>query len=65
VDNFTYWQNEIQSQGEAVIFKKWLNDPLHPNGAGHSEIARLMFKTISVFDPKASTCGGPYYEGKH
>lgn len=65
VDNYTYWQNAIQSQGETAIFKNWLNDPLHPNGAGHSEIARMMFKTLSIFDPKASTCGGPYYEGEH
>jgi len=65
VDNFAYWQNAIKSQGETAVFKNWLNDPLHPNGAGHSEIARLMFKTLSVFDPKASTCGGPYYEGEH
>lgn len=65
VDNYTYWQNAIQSQGETAIFKNWLNDPLHPNGAGHSEIARLMFKTLSIFDPKAPTCGGTYYEGDH
>jgi len=65
VDNYTYWQNAIQNQGEATIFKNWLNDPLHPNGPGHVEIARLMFKTLSMYDPQASTCGGPYYEGEH
>jgi lysophospholipase L1-like esterase len=65
VDNFTYWQNAIQNQGETQIFKEWLNDPLHPNGSGHSEIARLMFKTLSIFDPKASTCNGIYFEGEH
>lgn len=65
VDNYTYWQNSIHSQGEAAIFKKWLNDPLHPNGSGHSEIARLMFKELFIFDPHQATCGGPYYEGDH
>lgn len=65
IDNYTYWQNAIQTQGEIYIFKNWLNDPLHPNGAGHSEIARLLFKKLSVFDPQAATCGGPYYEGEH
>lgn len=65
IDNYTYWQNEIQRQGETAIFKKWLNDPLHPNGEGHAEIARLMFKELSIFDPNASTCGAPYYEGEH
>jgi len=65
VDNYLYWQNAIQCQGEACIFKNWLNDPLHPNGAGHSEIARLMFKKLSVFDIHDATCGGMYYEGEH
>ena len=60
VDNYTYWQNAIHSQGETTIFKNWLNDSLHPNGSGHSEIARLMFKTLSIFDPQAPTCGGSY-----
>jgi acyl-CoA thioesterase I len=65
VDNYSYWGNACKSQGEAAIFKKWLNDPLHPNGAGHSEIARLMFRELSIFDPTAASCGGPYYEGEH
>lgn len=65
VDNYAWWQNEIKNLGEAAVFRKWLNDPLHPNGAGHSEIARLMFKELSVFDPSAPTCNGEYYEGEH
>lgn len=65
IDNYTYWQNAMQQYGETTIFKNWLNDPIHPNGAGHSEIARLMFKELSIFDPQASTCGGLYYEGDH
>ncbi len=65
IDNYTYWQNEILSKGEIAISKKWLDDPIHPNGEGHSEIARLMFKKLSIFDPDAATCGAPYYEGEH
>jgi acyl-CoA thioesterase I len=65
IDNYTWWQNEIKNLGEEAVFRKWLNDPLHPNGAGHSEIARLMFKELSVFDPSAATCNGTYYEGEH
>lgn len=61
VDNWTYWQ----SQPERKVHKAWLNDPLHPNEAGHLEIARLMFKELSIFDPKDPTCGGEYYEGFH
>jgi acyl-CoA thioesterase I len=65
VDNYAWWQNEIENFGEAAVFRKWLNDPLHPNGAGHAEIARLMFRKLSIYDPESPTCGGPYYEGEH
>lgn len=65
VDNWSYWQNTMAGEGKTTVFKKWLNDPLHPNGAGHSEITRLMFKELSIFDSKAATCGGEYYEGEH
>ena len=65
VDNYNYWLNAIKSEGEATIFRNWLNDPLHPNGTGHSEIARLMFRVLSIFDNKAPTCGAEYYEGQH
>lgn len=61
VDNWDYWK----SQPENEMRRKWLNDPLHPNDAGHLEIARLMFKTLNIFDPKDPTCGGEYYEGFH
>lgn len=65
IDNYTYWHNEIQHKGEATILKRWLDDPLHPNGEGHLEIARLMFKELSIFDPEAPTCSAPYFEGIH
>ncbi len=64
VDNYSHWENTIR-EGKLNVYKEWLNDPLHPDGEGHSEIARLMFKELSVFDPAAATCGGPYYEGEH
>ena len=65
VDNWTYWRETLQIDPEVNVFKNWLNDPLHPNGTGHSEIARLMFKELSIFDPADPTCGGKYYEGEH
>lgn len=65
VDNYAYWQQTSRDQSEEYVYKNWLNDPLHPNQAGHQEIARLMFKTLDIFDPAAPTCGGPYYEGEH
>lgn len=61
VDNYAHWQNTTSLN----VNREWLNDPLHPNGRGHQEVARLMFRTLSIFDPQDATCGGPYYEGEH
>lgn len=65
VDNYSYWEETIKSSSKINVFKEWLNDPLHPSGAGHQEIARLMFKELSIFNPNDATCGGEYYEGEH
>lgn len=65
VDHWTHWQEAIRQKGDAWVFDAWMNDPLHPNGAGHLEMARLLFRSIQVFDESAATCGAPYYEGEH
>ena len=65
VDNYAYWEDAMKNRPDVNVFKEWLNDPLHPNGAGHREIARLLFKKLSIFNPDDATCGGKYYEGKH
>lgn len=65
VDNWTLWETELQQKYNGEVFKKLLNDPLHPNGYGHQEIAIALFKELSIFDPNAPTCGGEYYEGYH
>lgn len=65
IDNYSYWEETIKSSSKINVFKEWLNDPLHPNGTGHQEIARLMFKELSIFNPNDATCGGKYYEGEH
>ena len=65
VDNYAYWEDVIKKNSGINIFKEWLNDPLHPNGAGHLEIARLMFKELSIFNLKDANCSGKYYEGQH
>jgi lysophospholipase L1-like esterase len=65
VDNYAYWEDTMKNHSEVNVFKEWLNDPLHPNGTGHQEIARLLFKELSIFNPNDATCGGKYYEGKH
>ncbi len=65
VDNWAHWQESMIQNGPAKVFKEWLNDPLHPSGGGHSEIARLLFKELSIFNAADPTCGGAYYEGVH
>lgn len=65
VDNWTHWQQAADASSLTKVYKEWLNDPLHPNGRGHSEIARLMFKELLIFNADAATCGGKYYEGEH
>ena len=65
VDNYAYWQDTFNNSKTENVYKDWLNDPLHPNGIGHQEIARKMFKSLSIFDPKEPSCGGAYYEGEH
>lgn len=62
VDNWSHWENTLRDQPEVNVYKNWLNDPAHPNQTGHQEIARLMFRKLSIFDPLASTCGGNYYK---
>ena len=65
VDNWEYWKQAIVKTSQAKVFKEWLNDPLHPNGGGHAEIARLMFRELGIFNANDPTGGGPYYEGEH
>lgn len=65
VDHHKHWTQTMHNTSEKEVFRKWLNDPLHPNQVGHQEIAKEMFKVLDIFDPAAPTCGAPFYEGKH
>jgi acyl-CoA thioesterase I len=65
VDHYRYWEDTAKNTSGINVQHEWLNDPLHPNGKGHQELARLTFKTLSIFDPKDPTCGAEYYEGEH
>lgn len=65
VDNWSHWQNELNQKYRSGIFRELLNDPLHPNGQGHKEIARALFKELGIFDANQPTGGAPYYEGEH
>ena len=65
VDNYAYWEKMATQKSQKKLYREWLNDPLHPNGKGHQEIAREMFRTLEIYDSGAATCGGAYYEGEH
>jgi len=65
VDNWSIWSTELQQKYPGGVFKELMNDPLHPNGYGHQEIAMALFKALSIFDSTAPTCGGVYHEGNH
>ena len=65
VDNWSIWSTELEKKYSGEVFKELMNDPLHPNGFGHQEIAMALFKELSIFDLTAPTCGGIYYEGYH
>jgi acyl-CoA thioesterase I len=54
VDHWKYWE----ANKDKAMEEKWLNDPLHPNGKGHLEMARLLFRTLSICDDKSFTCSG-------
>lgn len=64
VDNYHYWEDRHKRYLNHV-YRQWLNDRLHPNYKGHQQIARLMFRTLGIFDPEQPTCGGEYYEAEH
>ena len=56
VDHFAFWSEKVQTGSRERIFTKWLNDELHPNAAGHVQMAHLLFRKLSLFDPNAFTC---------
>jgi acyl-CoA thioesterase I len=53
VDHWSYWRKE---RPETASMQEWLNDPIHPNARGHREFARLLFRTLDIYDDKSPTC---------
>jgi acyl-CoA thioesterase I len=54
VDHWKHWEENK----ERVLSESWLNDPLHPNGKGHLEMARMLFKRLNICDGYSFTCEG-------
>src|SRR5690606_10231301 len=65
VDNWELWNTDVSNKYNGQISRHLLNDPLHPNGQGHKEIAISLFKELSIYDPTQPSGGAPYYEGVH
>jgi lysophospholipase L1-like esterase len=57
LDNWTIWNTELQEKYNGEALSALLDDPLHPNGLGHQEIAISLFKAFSIFDANAPSCG--------
>lgn len=53
VDHWAYWTD--RARADIVEVRKWYSDELHPNGRGHDEMAKLLFKAIGIFDPATFT----------
>lgn len=65
VDNYAIWNKELKRQYQGEVYRHLLNDPLHPNGKGHQEMAISLFRELSIFNANDPTCGADYYEGEH
>lgn len=50
IDHWDLWSKENKAMTE------WLDDAIHPNFKGHAEMAKLLFKTLNIFENNAFTC---------
>jgi acyl-CoA thioesterase I len=55
VDHFAYWAAQLTETGSDMVYGKWMNDELHPNGKGHLKIAQQMFKKLMILDSNTFT----------
>jgi acyl-CoA thioesterase-1 len=53
VDHWNHWQKERPTP---VALREWLADPLHPNAAGHRQMAIEFFRALGCYDAAAPTC---------
>ena len=56
VDHFAFWSEKTESISKEQIYTRWLSDELHPNAIGHVQMAQLLFRKLSIFDPNSFTC---------
>jgi acyl-CoA thioesterase-1 len=53
VDHWQHWA--AQGKSNILELHKWLNDELHPNGRGHDEMAKTLFRALGIYDPASFT----------
>jgi lysophospholipase L1-like esterase len=53
VDHWRHWRDERPS---SVALRDWLADPIHPNAAGHRQLAIQLFRTLGCYDSAAASC---------
>lgn len=53
VDHWRHWLDAAPAPEER---RRWLADPIHPNAAGHRQLAREFFRALGCLDPAAPSC---------
>lgn len=53
IDHWAIWQ---AAKPTPTALRDWLADPIHPNGAGHRQLAIEFFRTVGCYDPAAASC---------
>jgi acyl-CoA thioesterase-1 len=54
IDHKAAW--ETRAGAPDKVPANWLNDGIHPNGLGHAEMAKTMFRELGIFDPGSAVC---------
>jgi lysophospholipase L1-like esterase len=52
VDHYQEWSNAA----DGTVPLHWLSDAIHPNEYGHRAMARLMFRTLGIWDNASDVC---------
>ncbi|MBR6418697.1 MAG: GDSL family lipase [Oscillospiraceae bacterium] len=52
VDLFNLWQNDCLKKSAAEVSKLYMDDGLHPNRAGATRLAELMYQAMQPLTPK-------------
>lgn len=62
VDHWAYWEDRAM-QAPDEVYRKWMSDELHPNGRGHDQMAKLLFRKLVIFDAGSFTGSDHFING--